>query len=141
MDFTYETSRHYVTQVSESGSKRAITMLAYAIAMAAPMPTTRQDNKVLYFGREVAPTIRGILSEANEQVPVRIGEVIDLTSKIWEHRYQLVYPNLFKGYVNLVLTTETIAPIYHEELKDIIGEDTLYFNHRLMEAAANDFGC
>lgn len=139
MSYNYNTSRYYITQISENGSKRAVVYLAYAIAIAAPIPPTRQDNKVLYFGTNIAPTIRGILSEANEEVPVRISEVLDLTTKIWEHRYQLVYPNLFKGYVTLVLDENNIAPIYIDELKEIVHGKDLFCNTRLMEAAIKDF--
>lgn len=116
----------------ERGERYFTVGVAYCAAVVAPLPAVRDNNPSVYYGTVVAPQIRALFSELNEQSSFRVAEALELTKELWLHRHGILHPKTtsINSWTGIAVSKEQIPAIYLEDLKEICDESGEYVNLR-----------
>lgn len=104
-----------------NSDRSLVSQIAYCISINLPLPAASVNDCGVYYRSIHLGKVNELLSEVNEQHPIRIGEIVDLVQQLWTQRYLLLHPRVNQYWdTGLYLTQESIPPIYLTELKELL---------------------
>lgn len=65
--------------------------LAQSLAFTLPLPSSPVNSASAYYNQNYATEVSRLVSDFNEHFVVRTQEVLEITSKVYQYRYALVY--------------------------------------------------
>lgn len=105
-----------------SDERLVTTNLAYAIASNLPLPPTPVELLYMHYNTLVLSTVKELLGKINEVSVIRVKECMDIIERLYAYRYYLLHP-VAHGINWIVLTEKKLAPVYLEDLKEILSDD------------------
>lgn len=106
-----------------SDERLVTTNLAYAIASNLPLPPSPVELLPTHYNTLVRGTVKELLDKINEVNVIRVSECMDIIVRLYSHRYYLLHPS-YQGGNWLILSEEKLAPVYIEDLKEILSRDS-----------------
>lgn len=101
--------------------------IAQALALRLPIPTSEVANFARYYADTHHAYVSTEISRINEIKVVDVRFMIDLVSKLYKHRYKLVYAPLdafsFCTFLASAVKSDALPPAVHETAATILANE------------------